>query len=434
MEHGSANSPSVTTGMVCDGTAIVFVLLLFLTNLPPQWERLPCDCAAYQAIAEAAPGLPPGQDMRYHWAQRYPLPWFLGLAAKGTGLSVNAWFAIAAYALTAGVTLLFVGLARRLLRSGPLILLATALLVFNPYMFRYYLTVPPMLTDLFFTLGLAVLLHGLLKPSVLCALLGALVMGSARQTALLCVPAIVLFLGAGERAGGWSWQRRLGLAAATLPAIVFLYSFTGWVAAAFAGESYNLTHVTGIFSWFTEHYSTAKLADFVLRFAIMLVMPAALFVPLLYVQRRRLYPLCRSAVDLRHGRLAEPLLLLLFAGAILAQPVLAGPGWAIDSVQRYCGMALIPLLLGLLVLVEESGGAEHLERPGLLSLLVLGLGFSSLHHSFTFLGPADDRKARFVALYFLLAALLFAVQALHLRRRTAAPTDHATPTESDIPA
>lgn len=407
------------------GLVLLLLLLLCITNLPPQWDRLPCDCAAYQAIADAAPGVPTGL-MRYHWAQRYTLPLLIGLAAKGSGLAQETVFTLTAYGLTVGVVLLYVGLPRRLVRNHTLAFLSTIMLIFNPYMFRYYLTLPPMLTDLFFTFGLAILLHALLRPSLLYALLGVVIMGSARQTTLLCIPPLLLFIFAGARFRGHPLGHRVTFALATVIPALFLYWLTGWTASAFAGESYNLIHVTGIVPWFAEHYDTVQLADFVLRFVIMFVMPAALFLPLLWVRRRRLAALAREAVDPRGLQFSEPLLLLLFAGAILAQPVLAGPGWAIDSVQRYCGMGMIPFLLGLLMLVEASGGAGWLDDTPLLSLLVLGLGFSSLHHSFTFLGPADDRKAHFVLLHFLVAALLFVAVTVRLSRRdtAAVPSDH----------
>ena len=139
-----------------------------------------------------------------------------------------------------------------------------------------------------------------------------------------------------------------------------------------------------------HEFSERDLALFLVRFSLTFVMGGAVFLPvLLRVRPGQLWERCKAHKG--------ALLLLLMAVAVISQPVLAGPKISEKDIQRLAGVALGPGLLGCAVIAPVV-----LEKRRLLVVAAL-LFLGSLHHLFSFYGPAEHLKAAFAGAHVVLA-------------------------------
>ena len=205
------------------------------------------DAESYEQIARAAPGLPAGQ-LPFHHAQRLAGPYLVGLAARAGGLEVRPVMAAA----TGGCLLLAIlALAAAVVSIGVSIrefAICLALFALH-FSLRFYLVAPGMLPDALFICGLALVLHGLTGRSLAVVLAGTLLAAAGRQTALLMLPGIALWIGCGQ---GWAQRSRLWKCAAIGAAIASAagpYLASAGIASRFALPSENIVHLTGVFEW-----------------------------------------------------------------------------------------------------------------------------------------------------------------------------------------
>src|SRR4029079_7909388 len=102
--------------------------------------------------------------------------------------------------------------------------LVVAILALNPWGFRYWLAFPEYVNDVAFVLGLAIVVKGLVDGQGARVVLGQLLASLARQTGLLLVPLVVVWL---CRDRGWqdrSARQRAGLAGTVAAIAVGTYA------------------------------------------------------------------------------------------------------------------------------------------------------------------------------------------------------------------
>lgn len=349
------------------------------------------DIISYVSIAEAAPGFP-AERMPFHHAQRWPLPYALGLLHHATGVPVYALFRGATLAMQLAIlillTLAFSDLKLTLAQSD----LLSAVLILNPYAFRYYLTLPGMINDVGFALGLTVLSLGMLRRQAVLVLLGIALAALSRQTAILLAPAAVLGWFAIEkplRRQAWVW-----ILAFLAPLLI--YGLTSFVARRFGAPSVNLSTMTGLFSWLRTQFSWIALIEFLVRWSIPFWASGALLLASVFAHRIR-FP-ARQAIGL----------LALWA-LVQVQPLLGGPEVTGQSVARLGVLGLVPWVLCLGVFFREH---RLFEKPGRDSL-ALGalLAVGSIHHTYAYNGSLSSEKAGSFALLQAAVALLIGILA-----------------------
>jgi hypothetical protein len=178
---------------------IFFILILFLlgTNkwMNPQQGRLYLqagDIDFYMKIAEAAP-LRPNSLMEFHHGQRFFSHYVIGILSKVFHLDL-----LLAYQLTAWLMMgLILWIAWKILDAlklqPNLKIFSIALLILNPYTFRYYLIVPTMASDLLFILGMAITTWGICQNRFEKIWFGMIIALLGRQSAVLALPGVALW-------------------------------------------------------------------------------------------------------------------------------------------------------------------------------------------------------------------------------------------------
>ena len=359
--------------------ALIFYAAVLVTNrfedAPTDPTFVPGDSLSYLAMAEAAPELP-SASIAFQHAQRIAIPYLLGGIHRLVPVPLHRLFQIAVVILQLAILFLVCRLLARLGLQRNQALIVIAVLVFNPWAFRFSLTYPEMINDVGFVAGLALVLDGLLKGSGPAVLSGQLVASLSRQTGLLLLPMTLLWIGRG--AAPWSSlprAERVAWCAAASAIAAGVYLTTGQIASVFAGPDDNAVHLVGLIDWAIGEFDARTLILFGAR---MVVAPAI-----------ALLLLC-TAVRRGHEHTEPTMLLWCGALCLWAQPLIAGPAITAGNGPRLVTLGLLPLGLILAIRLREGGAfAPHQSWRVGATITLLAIG--SLHHLFAAVPPVMNR-------------------------------------------
>ena len=326
------------------------------------------DGYSYLKISDAAPGFPHGPVAIQH-AQRWPLHWVVGSIAVLVGSRPETIYRWVALILIVATALVVAAALVRMGVSGTTGVVALALAVLSPYLFRAYGVAPGLVADLLFDLSLTVVLLGLLSGS-LPIVLGGLAAGAAgRQTMLVAAPAVALWIALAPEWRGDDGRRRTTAAVLALLVPVVVFAVVAKVAAGFAGPADTAGHITIIDTLRGLPGTASDLVSHVAHVAVVVVVPAALLLATV-----RLVPL-RSLDSRFWGSLA--------VGVAIVLSVLAlSPGYG----PRLTGMALIPLAIAFAAARDalEKHSAPAREHAAAFALAATGLLIlGTLHQTYT---------------------------------------------------
>ena len=148
----------------------------------------------YYLIADTAPCLPqPQQTVPFQISQRLAFPYLVGLIHMAVPIPLHWLFQMGAILAVLGSLLLVASILTSQSLHPRQVVVVLAIVAFNPWTVRPYLT-DPATTRLTFMLGLALVLRGLFAARTGMVLLGQLVASLSRQTGLLLLPLIAVWL------------------------------------------------------------------------------------------------------------------------------------------------------------------------------------------------------------------------------------------------
>lgn len=384
--------------------ALVFV---FATNFWMSWQEgiryvRADDSRSYEIIARAAPNLPESGPL-YHHAQRILIHYVVGSTSKLLGADLGIVYQAFAIALAVLVLVLLSKILSQLKVVEPGRLLLLFAFAANPYTFRYYFLAPTMLADLLFVAGGMLVMLGLLQGRTVMLLFGGLVAVLGRQSALLMLPGISLWLFFSEQGRAQRFVNRLspilgiwlliGLAYYTLG--IFVLPFTGHVV-------HEVNTFWGLIPWLSsELFSFKLLAEHGLRVLIPFILPVTLGLGFWLAQR---------------STLAKPPLefwaALAIAAGIASQPLMLNPIDVGQNQSRQAAIGLFAVITALGMLFRQSPSSTFSFRASWL-MVFAGVAVSSIHHLYTVIGW---KSAAWFALAHILAsiaagiALYFAMQ------------------------
>jgi hypothetical protein len=372
------------------------------------------DTISYMAIAKAAPALPSEMFAQNHTMRLVP-SWIVGTVAHGIGISEERMFLL----LTVLVCAAIVAVVHRLLQHIGLhdaqYTLCMALVVLNPYTFRYYLAVPAMVADMVFVLGLASVLLGLLRVQPVVVLAGGIVAAIGRQNALVFLPAVLLWLWVGN---GWKERSTVqrGLwSMAYLAAVMVPYSMISSIVAPFSQKtSMEAKALTGIFLWLGSDapHKATMLAEYMVRMNICLVFPVFITFALFLAKRGAFTTFTAFVQNLPR----EMWLALLVFAALYGFALLGGPEEYMTGVTRYVSHAFLALIIVFAVILRQVGAVQHI-RTTVAVVVGLCVVAGSLHHLTTIIGSNSDKASVFAVLHAAMA--LFAAITLYGSERRA---------------
>ena len=368
------------------------ILLLWLSNqhfsfANPYTHAVAGDTKGYFWIATNAPELN-SKKIPQHRAQRFVVPVAIGVVARGLGIREETGFYLAVLFVSFAIVYRWQRLIQWCGYSGTTAIAITAMLIFNPYAFRFCFAFPGMVGDLIFIWSLLHVLDSLLKGQAIFLIFWMILMALARQTALICLPAIVfgiLFLP--------SWNKPQGtrilyaLSVATVTGLV--YQFSRSIAAPFSIPTSSWNNLSDGMAWYLFQFDWVTFRTFFLRFVLAFWIPVTLLLGCL--------ALGLKASHDRSSRVSQILLWILTV-SICAQPILFGPELTGGNIQRLTVLSLAAALLILAPRLEMTPFSQDGSALRTGSLLLV-LWLSSLHHLYSFWGPQIDAAVYFAGFH-----------------------------------
>ena len=406
---------------------LIFCFMLLISNRWLSYEDgitilKAADTHSYMTIAKAAPALPvlttSETMLPTNHSARFIVPYLAGAIAHGIGVSEERMFLV--------FTLLFCGIVvwacyRIFAECGlndmqvaPLM----ALLIFNPYTFRYYLTVPAMVNDIVFVAGLALTLLGLVRGAerqgFWIILAGSIIAIAGRQNALVYLPALAAWMLWGEKWRGTSLGKRLGQFVIAAGSMIAVYVVIGRVIASFSVQGMEGDALTGLVRWAVAP-SAGKFkvfAEYGLRTVIALMFPVCILLGMAFAQRLRGISFQQFFAQMPRDFWWA----MLFVAALYGFAFLGGPTLFMSGVTRYVSHAFPAMLCALAIAMRHYNSFAGIG--GALMIWFVGVTFSSsLHHMTTRFGdPTSDNSSYFAVMYCILAIFAGLLTFLFVRK------------------
>ncbi|MBD1208549.1 MAG: hypothetical protein H9535_08970 [Ignavibacteria bacterium] len=404
-------------------TTLTFCAILLLTNRWLSYQEgidilKAADTNSYMTIAQAAPALPslaPEAFLPTNHTARFVVPYIAGTIAHFSGISNERLFLLATLFFCGVVIWACHAMLEELGCTDSQYALAMALLIFNPYMFRYYLAVPAMVNDVVFVAGLALTLLGLVRGGFGMVLAGGLLAIAGRQNALVFLPALGLWMVLGEkwRTGGVVRSlTRFGIVAA---GIVAVYVVIGLIIAPFSVRGMEGDAIMGFVRWvFAPSVGKAKVfAEYFLRTIICLLFPIMILFAAAVVRRLRGVKI----TDFFTWMPREFWLSMLFVAALYGFAFLGGPELFMSGVTRYVSHALPAMVLAFAFAMKRYNLFSDVE-PSLMLALGALCAMGSFHHMTTFGGTTSDKAMYFAVMYCILAIFAGVIAFVALRQKS----------------
>ena len=375
---------------------------LLLSNRWLNWDAgkrflLVEDVRSYELLAKSAPSLPAG-DVPYHHAQRLFIHYIVGCFYKIFSLPIGVAYEIWAFLIAGAIVFVVDRILLRLKLELDARTAVLAVLLLNPYTFRYYFIVPGMIADLVFVLGLSITLLCLVDVSIGGLLAGLVLATLGRQAAILILPGILLWIIFTKPWQKFDIQKRLLICASSVVAVIGVYRLTGMLVLPFTGAPQLTIHDFDLMTWITGPLFTASgLFEHILRVFLPFCFPFALMIGAGVLKYWKRLP-----AEFWAGS-------IMFA-ATLFQPLMVNPKSMGHNESRHAGVGfVIILIMSVYVLRAANDQLRHEFKFGNLKwswAFWICLGLSSLHHMFTAVSPFGQSQSGAFALLHIVAAMV----------------------------
>ncbi len=144
----------------------------------------------YISISKYSPNL--GNNIEYIKGERFFLPYFIGIISKLSSVDLFFLYQITSIILIVTLILLYRKILILLKIENYSYIFFLLLVVFNPYLIRYYLAVPTIVVDLGFIISLEIIAIGFLKNKNKFFFLGMIIAALSRQNSIIIL--IVFFI------------------------------------------------------------------------------------------------------------------------------------------------------------------------------------------------------------------------------------------------
>lgn len=355
-------------------TVLIVVVVLATNTFPDFFLGVTTfgqgDTNSYREIALFAPNLP-DHVIPYHHAQRFFLPYSLGVISKLSGFSLEPLFRVVNLAIFFAIVFVFYRTLKSLSLPKGWLLTICIVTLFNPYVSRYYFSFHFMVNNLLFVFGFLLTCQGFIADRKSSVFLGLGIAALGRQTALLLLPVVWIwfYLVWYRKDKKFSSVFTLILGSLSVP---LLYVIGGVFASVLGGKNINAEHMMAIFDWVPNFglHKVAVLVEFMTRGLIAHVWLAALF-------------FAWYLLDGKPKLGSKFWLLVSLSISVWIQPILAGPEITGNNIVRLCASSHLGLALAFAVALQNR--RCDLSWRFLVSVFALCL-IGSMHHRWSLVG------------------------------------------------
>jgi hypothetical protein len=339
------------------------ILFLFLTNsyfsLEDSLKYGAADGYFYNIIAEKFPNFP-NEKMSAHYAQRFIIPYLIGFISKVFFIETILTFRILTILLIFIIIYLFKNINEELGINKITIFISSSILVLNPYLFRFYLSNPTIIVDLFFIIGFLGLILSIIKNNKLFFYFFFIIGLISRQTALaFLISSFVCFFF--QKKKFFKKRDLIFLSLITIITFLFIKNITDQISFS---NSFPWKSTTGIFHYFFRNFNIINLFIF-------------LTLPLIgYFQIIFFYFLIKK--NKKKFSIDKIFIFILSATVvIILQPIFGGPLITGKNIIRLTLLALPAIL----ILINRKYSLNQISKN--LYFFIFFLFMSSLHPRFS---------------------------------------------------
>tara|TARA_Y100000741_G_scaffold364383_1_gene355224 strand:+ start:994 stop:2109 length:1116 start_codon:yes stop_codon:yes gene_type:complete len=295
-------------------------------------------------------------NLSYIHNERFIIPYLIGLLSYSLNLDHFLIYRILIFLLIIFTIFIFYKIISFFKIDHFNKFIIVGLIIFNPYIVRYFLSLPTLINDLVFMASSLLIIHGFLTKKKLVCFIGFAISIAARQTGLVFLPAIIINKIIYKKKSFFSLKDIIFI---TL--IYLIIYILNTYHANIAGSEHNLkNNIVGIFSYFPIQNGAKELLYF-------LLFPLLSFGPLIF------YTLFRKF----NKKLISELNLIIIISSMLIvlQPILAGPIYADKNIIRLTTLCF-PIIL-ILILSISSFNYKSLNKSLYLFIYLFFLIWSS---------------------------------------------------------
>ncbi len=174
---------------------IVSFLFVVLTNNYYSYDQSIIfgarDGTDYFLIAQSFPNIP-YDALQYHKAWRFIIPMLIGFIGKISNIDLYLLFRIFVLIFSLLAMLIFFKIVNFLKINNFQIFFLSSFIIFNPYLFRYFIACPTMINDLIFINAVLLLFLGVLKNNKFSFYAGILLSTFTRQNSIFFLISIIM--------------------------------------------------------------------------------------------------------------------------------------------------------------------------------------------------------------------------------------------------
>jgi len=346
--------------------SIWLLVFIFFTNKYYDANELvlinQLDSLSYMAIANSAPNYT-SEIIPYHHAQRLFFPYLIGIFANFLGFGVFNSFQFFTFITLFLIIYLHYLIIKRLKTDLFFSIISISLLVLNPYIFRYSISVPTMINDVIFILSLYLFLLSLKfnhNYNLVSIFLGL----SSRQNGIFIFIANLINIFFQKKF--LFWKERSFIFSILILLVIFFIS--NHYASKVSIQKFDYKHVYGIFEWFSNSWNFIEFMKWIL-------LPLYSYFPVIIV-----FFIFRKIKVFQKQDMTDYSILIFLFFSIVGMSILSGPELSGRNIIRLTSLAYPIILVWLswfTILKKKS------YNKSLIVLLIVSLHIWSLHPTYS---------------------------------------------------
>ena len=308
------------------------LLFIFFTNQYYNFNEIvsinQLDSVSYMSIAISAPDYS-SENMPYHHAQRVFFPYLVGQLSNIFDIDVIVSFRLVSFFLIFITIFLHFLITKKLKTDFYVSIISISLLILNPYLIRYFIAVPTMISDTTFILSLYLFLFGLIHKnnSTLFAVFLGLI---SRQNGIFIFIAYVI-----DKFFVLKYKAIRDKSIILSILILLIVSLTANnYASKVSTSSFDFGHAYGIFEWFLTDWNLANFLKWT-------VLPLYSYFPITII-----FLFFFKLKDYDRNILKDYIILIFIFLSIIGVSYLPGPEMADRNIIRQTSLAYPIFLVG----------------------------------------------------------------------------------------
>lgn len=304
-------------------------------------------------------------EINYHHAQRFIFPYLIGYLSNFFNIDLILFFKFFTYVNFLIIFILNLYLCKCLLINFKNQILIFGLIIFNPYIFRYFTIYPTMVVDLFFLLSIYFFLVFLINNNKLLLYISILFALSSRQTGIF-LPAGVIFFSILifflKKKNIFNLKDLIIISTIS----VLIYFSIDWYLIGSGVAEFPSSSYLGLFHYLSLRLDLKELFLF-------------LFIPLLSLMPIILIIYDEKLIKLKFNIFLKLFLPIIISILVIMQPVLGGPTWTGKNIIRLATLSYPCLIYLCLNVITYKKKIENYK----IFLIVVFLTIWSLHPTFS---------------------------------------------------